>query len=415
MLEEISKYGIRYVLTVPAGQRRSTDFTDATARQVRRFHRSIPGYQPTRLVRLPVLARRWGVGEILIKDESTRFGLKAFKVLGGSHAVARLLCRRLGIKLAPVDFNALISDDIRHRIGQMTLVTATDGNHGRGVAWAAEQLGLKAVVYMPKGSAKSRVDNIRAHGATVHVTDLNYDDTVRLAGRMARENGWHVIQDTAAEGDADIPRWIMQGYTTMSMEAIDQMGGKRLPPTHVFLQAGVGSFAGAMVAHLAIVFKDEPPRFIVVEPTHAACLLASAAAGDGRPHAVTGDLGTIMAGLSCGEPNPMAWDILREFSSAYISCDDYVAANGMRILANPLAGDDHIEAGESGAVGIGLLDLLVNLTDFIPLKAGLDIGPHSRILFFNTEGTTDPDTCREILWHGKYAITVSPPPCLASN
>ena len=406
MLQNISKYGIRYVLTVPAGQHRSSDFTETTARQVLRFHRSIPGYQPTRLVRLHTLARRWNVGEILVKDESTRFGLKAFKVLGGSYAVARLLCTKLGIESGLVDFNALASDDIRYRTGQMTMVTATDGNHGRGVAWAAEQLGLKAVIYMPKGSAQSRVDNIRAHGATVNVTDLNYDDSVRLADRMARENGWHVIQDTASEGYADIPRWIMQGYITMSMEAIDQMGEKRLPPTHVFLQAGVGSVAGAMVAHLDSVFKNEPPRFIVVEPTHAACLLASAAAGDGWPHAVTGDLGTIMAGLACGEPNPMAWDILREFSSAYISCDDYVAANGMRILANPLAGDDRIEAGESGAVGIGLLDLLVNLPDLIPLKAGLDIGPQSRILFFNTEGATDPETCREILWHGKYPITV---------
>jgi diaminopropionate ammonia-lyase len=163
-----------------------------------------------------------------------------------------------------------------------------------------------------------------------------------------------------------------------------------------------------MVAHLAGVFNDEPPRFVVVEPTRAACLLASAAAGDGKPHAVTGDLNTIMAGLACGEPNPMAWEILREFSSAYISCDDYVAANGMRILANPLAGDERIEAGESGAVGVGLLDMLANRPDFIALKTGLDIGSHSRILFFNTEGATDPENYREILWHGKYPITTYP-------
>lgn len=406
MQQHISNHGIRYVFTVPAGQRRSADYTEATVRQVLRFHRTIPGYQPTRLVRLPALAQRWGVAEILVKDESARFGLSAFKVLGCSHAVARLLCNALEIEFSLVDFTTLVGDEVRHRIRQMTLVAATDGNHGRGVAWVAEQLGLKAVIYMPRGSAQSRVDNIRAHGATVHVTDLNYDDTVRLAGRMARENGWHVIQDTASPGYADIPRWIMQGYTTMSMEAIDQMGGMRLPPTHVFLQAGVGSFAGAMVAHLAGVFKDETPRFIVVEPTRAACLLASADAGDGRHHAVTGDLETIMAGLACGEPNPMAWDILHEFSSAYVSCDDSVAANGMRILANPLAGDDRIEAGESGAVGIGLLDMLANLPDLIPLKAGLDIGQHSRILFFNTEGATDPENYRKILWHGKYPIAV---------
>jgi len=402
MFQNISKYGIRYVLTEPAGQRRSADITEDTARQVLRFHRTIPGYQPTRLIRLRSLARRWGIGEILVKDESTRFGLNAFKVLGGSYAVARLLCSRLGIELVPLDFNALVSDDIRHRTGQMTLVTATDGNHGRGVAWVAEQLGMKAVVYMPKGSAPSRVAHICAHGATVHVTDLNYDDTVRLAGRMARENGWHVIQDTASEGDGDVPRWIMQGYTTMSTEAIDQMAGDRLHPTHVFLQAGVGSFAGAMVAHLVNALKDRLPRFIIVEPTKAACLLASAAAGDGRAHAVAGDLDTIMAGLACGEPSPIAWEILREFSSAYISCDDYVAANGMRILANPLARDDRIEAGESGPAGIGLLDLIANHADFHALRQSLQLGSDSTVLLFNTEGATDPDNYREILWYGKH-------------
>jgi diaminopropionate ammonia-lyase len=201
-----------------------------------------------------------------------------------------------------------------------------------------------------------------------------------------------------------IPRWIMQGYTTMSVEAIDQIAGMRLHPTHVLVQAGVGAFAGAMVAHLAGVFKDQPPRFIVVEPTHAACLLASAAAGDSRPHAVMGDLDTIMAGLACGEPSPIAWETLREFSSAYISCDDYVAANGMRILANPLAGDDRIEAGESGAVGIGLLDLIANHADCYALRQSLQIGPDSTVLLFNTEGATDPDNYREILWYGKYPL-----------
>jgi diaminopropionate ammonia-lyase len=407
MLQEIEKYGIRYVLTTPAGNTLSADFTETIARQVLRFHRTIPGYQPTRLVRLRALARRWGVGEILIKDESTRFGLNAFKVLGGSFAVAHLLWQQLGIESEDVDFATLTSAAMKQRIGPMTLATATDGNHGRGVAWAAEQLGLKAVVYMPKGSASARVAHIRAHGATVHVTDLNYDATVRLAGRMARENGWHLIQDTASEGYTDIPRWIMQGYISMSMEAINQMAGMRLHPSHVFVQAGVGSFAAAMVAHLAGVFKDQPPRFNIVEPTHAACLLASAAAGDGRPHAVTGDLETIMAGLACGEPSPFAWEILREWSCGYISCDNYVAANGIRILANPLAGDDRIEAGESGAVGIGLLDLIVNQVDLRELRQGLDIGPDSTVLLFNTEGATDPDNYREILWYGRYAYQSS--------
>jgi diaminopropionate ammonia-lyase len=391
MPQKIEKYGLRYLLTTPAAKTLSADFTETIARQVLRFHRTIPGYQPTRLVRLRALARRWGVDEILIKDESTRFGLNAFKVLGGSFAVAHLLWQQLGIESGDVDFDTLTSAAVRQHIGPVTLVTATDGNHGRGVAWAAEQLGLKAVVYMPNGSASARVATIRAHGATVHVTDLNYDDTVRLAGRMARENGWHLIQDTASEGASDIPRWIMQGYISMSMEAIDQMAGMRLHPSHVFVQAGVGSFAAAMIAHLAGVFRDQPPRFIIVEPTHAACLLASAAAGNDRLHAVTGDLDTIMAGLACGEPSPVAWEILREWSCGYISCDNYVAANGMRILASPLADDDRIEAGESGAVGIGLLDLIANQADLRALRQGLGIGPDSTVLLFNTEGATDPD------------------------
>jgi diaminopropionate ammonia-lyase len=400
MIQEISNRGIRYVLTRPAGHTLSTQFTNVVAGQVRRFHRTLGGYRPTRLVRLPALARRWGLGEILVKDESTRFGLKAFKVLGGSYAVARLLCRQLGVEWEQIDFDDLMADAVRQRIGPVTLATATDGNHGRGVAWAAEQLGLKAVIFMPAGSARSRVENIRAHGATVHVTDLNYDDTVRLTHAKALENGWQVIQDTAWEGYADVPRWIMQGYTTLSMEAIDQMAEERLRPTHVFVQAGVGAFAGAMVAHLAGVYTDPPPRFIVVEPTHAACMLASADAG--RPLSVTGRLDTIMAGLACGEPSPAAWEILQAFSNCYIGCDNYVAANGMRILANPLAGDDRIEAGESGSVGIGLLDLIANHPDFEALRQSLHIGKDATVLLFNTEGATDPDNYRNILWYGTY-------------
>ena len=403
MVNEITDLGIRYVLATPARQGLPAYLDDATARQVRRFHRTIPGYRPTSLARLAALARRWGVGNILVKDESSRFGLKAFKGLGGSYAVARLICRTLGIEWGTVGFGDLTGDAVRERIGAMTLATATDGNHGRGVAWIAGQLGMKAVIYMPGGSARSRVAAIRGHGASVEVTDLNYDDTVRLACRMARENGWNIIQDTFWDGYADIPRWIMQGYTTMSREAIDQMAVEHLQPTHVFVQAGVGSFAGAMVAHLADAYKEAQPRFIVVEPTHAACMLASAAAGDGRPHAVTGDLDTIMAGLACGEPSPLAWDILRSFSSAYVSCDNYVAANGIRILANPLAGDAPIEAGESGSVGIGLLDLIANHPGCNALRQALNIGPQSTVLLFNTEGATDPDNYRDILWYGTYA------------
>ena len=403
MVRKIPGYAFKYLMKTPQGGSIPDSFSEKTARKVEHFHRRLPGYQATHLVSLHNLAQAWGVAEVLVKDESTRFGLGAFKVLGGSYAVARLLCQKLGIDIEDIDYDYLVSDEVRKRMGRITLATATDGNHGRGIAWAAEQLRQQAMIYMPKGSVRSRVENIRSHGATVEVTDLNYDDAVRLCWRSAQENGWHVIQDTAWEGYTDIPRWIMQGYMTLCAEVMRQMSQKGIHrPTHVFIQAGVGAFAGAMVGCLVNMFQENPPCFIVMEPNNAACIFASAAAGDGLPHTVTGSLATIMAGLACGEPNLSAWNILQEFVSCYLCCDDFVAANGIRILANPLEGDDAVEAGESGSVGIGMLDLLTNNPDFEKLKQELALGPDSRVLCFNTEGATDPENTREILWHGKY-------------
>ncbi|MCK5782924.1 MAG: diaminopropionate ammonia-lyase, partial [Desulfobacterales bacterium] len=289
MTMEISKYAVKYLLKTPQGENIPENFSENEAQKVLRFHRQLPDYQPTNLIRLDQLAQSWGIREILVKDESARFGLGAFKVLGGSYAVARLLCQQLKLDIDAINFDYLVSDEVRQSVGPITLATATDGNHGRAIAWAAEQLKQQAVVYMPKGSVSSRVENIRSHGARVEVTDLNYDDTVRLARRMAQENSWHIIQDTAWEGYIEIPRWIMQGYMTMCVEVVSQMfqaGIRR--PTHVFIQAGVGSLAAAVVGYLLNKFPDNPPRFIIMEPDNAACILASAAAGDGLPHAVGG-------------------------------------------------------------------------------------------------------------------------------
>ena len=404
MLIEIDEYNFKAFIQMPKQGSVPQAFSEGVAEKVNRFHRQVPSYMPTKLVSLKGLARAWGLGEIYVKDESTRFNLKAFKVLGGSYAVARLVCQEIGMRIENTNYNQLISDEVRQRIGHITLTTATDGNHGRGIAWTAQQLGLKAVIYMPKGAAKSRIENIREHGASVEVTDLNFDDTVRLASRMAEKNGWHMIQDTSWEGYEEVPLWIMQGYLTMCKEAIEQMAELNTAPTHVFIQAGVGAMSGAVVGYLVNKFRDRPPRFIIMEPNNAACIFASAVAGDGRPHAVTGDLDTIMAGLACGEPNLIGWDILRDFPCGYISCDNYVAANGIRILANPVSGDRMVEAGESGSVGIGLIDLLANHTAFEEIKQVLDIGPDSKLLFFNTEGATDPINYQEILWYGKYPL-----------
>ena len=401
-MKEIREYGFKYLARAPRGGSLPVDFSEEVARRVERFHQQLPGYRPTDLVRWSHLAEAWGVKGVFIKDESTRFNLKAFKVLGGSYAVARLMCRKLGMSPDDIDLAYLAGDEARERIGRITFTTATDGNHGRGIAWAAEQLHQNAIIYMPKGAARSRVQNILSHGAAVIVTDLNYDDAVRLCRRMAEENGWTVIQDTAWEGYTEIPLWIMQGYMTMCVEAVDQMALTGLRPTHVFVQVGVGSLAGAVVGCLLNEFSDSPPRFITMEPNNAACCFASAAVADGRPRAVTGELSTIMAGLACGELNPMAWEILRDFCSCYVACDDFVAANGVRILANPFKGDTRVEAGESGALGLGVLDLLCNNDKFAGLKEELAIGRDSTLLFFNTEGATDPESYREIVWHGKY-------------
>ncbi len=401
-MKEIPEFNVKYLVQSPKGGAVPKDFSEEMAKKALAFHRQLPGYRPTDLVRLSRLAQSWRVKDIFVKDESTRFDLKAFKVLGGSYAVAYLICEKLGMNLDEVDFTYLVSEEVRQRIGQITLTTASDGNHGRGVAWAAERLAQQAVIYMPKGTVRSRVENIESHGAKVEVTDLNYDDAVRLSCRMAQENGWYMIQDTAWEGYTDIPLRIMQGYMTMCLEAIDQMAQKETRPTHVFIQAGVGALAGAMVGYLVNKFQGHLPKFIIMEPNNAACIFASATAGDGRPHAVTGDLDTIMVGLACGEPNLIGWEILRDFPCGYISCDNFVAANGIRILANPLKDDTRIEAGESGPVGIGLLDLMINVDRFEELKQALEIGPESTLLFFNTEGVTDPENYREIVWHGKY-------------
>ena len=247
----------------PRGQRPGADLTltsPGEAEKARRFHSGLPGYAPTPLVSLDGLAHSLGVSKIWIKDESKRFGLNAFKALGGSYAMARCLSEKLGKPLEEMSFEELCAPAARRALGDITFVTATDGNHGRGVAWAARLLGQKAVVYMPKGSAAERLENIRAQGAQAEITEYNYDDAVRLANRMAEEHGWILIQDTAWPGYEEIPAHIMQGYTTLAAETLQQLeeqGAER--PTHLFLQAGVGSFAGAALGFFTSVWGEERP------------------------------------------------------------------------------------------------------------------------------------------------------------
>ena len=358
--------------------------------KVRRFHESFPQYAPTPLVALPDTAKALGVGKIWVKDESRRFGLNAFKVLGGSWAMGTLLAEKLGIPLDRISWEALTEPENRDKLGSITFVTATDGNHGRGVAWSASQFGQKSVVYMPRGSAPERLANIRAAGAEAEITTLNYDDTVRFAAKKAEEEGWILLQDTAWPGYETLPQYIMQGYTTMALEAVSQLGEK---PTHVFLQAGVGAMAAAVTGFLAGYYGDEKPMIVIVEPDAADCLYKTAAADDGALHIVEGDLATIMAGLACGEPCSIGWPILRSYADCFVSMPDEIAARGMRRLAS--AG---IVSGESGAATVGLLAALTEEGELAWLRDALGLNAQSRVLCFSTEGDTDRENYRKIVY-----------------
>jgi diaminopropionate ammonia-lyase len=278
--------------------------SEAAVSHIRSFHETVPVYRATPLVRLDDLADRLGVKRVYVKDESKRFGLNAFKGLGGIYAVTKILCGELGLDIRKVSYSDLQMPEIREKIKDIVFVTATDGNHGRGVAWAASRYGCKSYIYMTKGTARSRVDAVKAVGAEdVFVTDLNYDDTVRLAAKYAEENGWILTQDTAWEGYEEIPRWITQGYTTMGAEILDQLRLDGAPkPTHLFLQAGVGSFAGSLLGYFANRFEGAPPATVIVEPLNVACVFKSALAADGKPHAVVGLQETIMAVSIAGSP-----------------------------------------------------------------------------------------------------------------
>ena len=371
----------------------------AIATVIRNFHSSFPMYAPTPLAELPATAAALGLGGIFVKDESKRFGLNAFKVLGGSFAIGSYLAGRLNRHIEEVSYDLLTAPETREQLGNLTFVTATDGNHGRGVAWAAREFGCKSVVYMPKGSARERLENIRAEGAEASITELNYDDAVRLANAHADTYGWVMVQDTAWEGYEDIPTWIMQGYTTMGLEAYEQIPEA---PTHIFLQAGVGSMAGAIAGLFASLYGEERPIITIVEPNKADCLYRTAEANDGQRHFVTGDMDTIMAGLACGEPCSIGWQILSDYADHFISCPDYVAAKGMRILGNPAGKDDRMISGESGAAAFGCVAEIMTNPALAHLKEELKLNETSRVLFFSTEGDTDKENYRRIVWDGLH-------------
>lgn len=367
-------------------------------KKARSFHESFPQYSETPLADLKGMAEYLGLDRVCVKDESYRFGLNAFKVLGGSYAIARYIGEETGKDISELPYSVLTSQELREKFGTATFYSATDGNHGRGVAWAANKLHQKSVIIMPKGSTVTRLNHIKAENAEAWISEVNYDECVRQAAKLAEKTEHGVmVQDTAWEGYEKIPAWIMEGYGTMADEAGDQYGER---PTHIFVQAGVGSLAGAVVGYFANRYRENPPVMVVVEASAADCLYRGAAAGDGEIRIVDGDMETIMAGLACGEPNITSWDILKNHVSCFISLEDCAAARGMRMLAAPLKGDRQVISGESGAASFAALAAIMRKDEYMELREKLGLGKDSKVLCFSTEGDTDPERWKNIVWEG---------------
>ena len=378
-----------------------------TIRKVRNFHKSFPQYSVTPLVALDQLADSLGVGGIYIKDESHRFGLNSFKALGATFALASFIAETVERSVWELDYGAITSPAIRQELGDFTFFATTDGNHGRAVAWAANKIGQKSVIYMPKGCPQVRLENIRREGAEAYITESNYDDTIRFTASLAANTPRGVIvQDTAWEGYENIPGWIMQGYGVLALEACEQMHELGIKPTHMLIQAGVGAFAGSAQGVVKNFYGADSPTTFVVEPNVADCHYQSVQKGDGSIVNVVGNMDTIMAGLACGEPNILSWDILKNHSSYFVTIEDNNAARGMRVLGAPLKRDPRVISGESGASSMGFLMELLTNDDLSELRKQAGIDKNSRILLFSTEGDTDPGNYKQVVWDGKYANTI---------
>lgn len=376
---------------------------DRISRITRQFHTQLPGYEVTPLKSLFRLAAHLGLDHLWVKDESARMRLNAFKALGGSFAIYQHI--RSLLDEPQLSFADLMSPAVRRQLGEITFTSATDGNHGKGLAWAARKLKFPCVIYVHKGTSPARIEAITEFGAEVRVVDGNYDEAVRQCSRDAAANGWQVVSDTSWPGYVEIPTWVMQGYTTLLQETQEQLGAQGyLKPTHVFLQAGVGAFAASMIAFYKKLFPADPPVFVVVEPRQAACLYRSLNVGDGQPHAVAGELDTIMAGLACGEPSPLAWEIIWDCADVLATIPDYVAAKGMRMYGVPLKDDPVVISGESGAATLGALTYIMGSEEAAGLRERIGLDEQARVLLINTEGNTDPEYFRHVVWEGNLPV-----------
>ncbi len=359
------------------------------ARQSRDWLSAWPGIAPTAtpLVDLPDQAQQLGLARFSVKDESLRSPLGSFKALGAPIALVRLLLRAHP-DLAPGD---VLSGRAADRLRQHTVISATDGNHGRALAAAARDAGCPCVIVLHAEVSDEREQAIAAYGAQIVRVAGNYDDSVREAARLAAVNGWQVVSDTSYDGYEEIPRDVMQGYSTIAAEVDEQTAGQ--PGfTHVFLQGGVGGLAAGLVSWWWESAGAERPRFIVVEPAQADCLLQSAI--QGRPASATGSVDSVMAGLACGDTSPLAWRFLEPAVDDFMTVDDTDAVAAMRALAAGSAGDVPLVVGESGAAGAAALRVLC-ADPALRQQAGLDAT--SRVLVISTEGATAPGVYVELV------------------
>lgn len=343
----------------------------------------------TPLVSLPEIAAATGIGHVFLKDEGQRLGLGSFKALGGAYAVMTLFKRMLEAHLdGEVSIARLVSPAARALAAGVTFCCATDGNHGKSVAAGARILGCKSVIFVHEGVTAARAEAIGAD--EVVRVDGNYDMSVDEARRVARERGWQLVSDTSWEGYEEIPSLVAQGYTVLANEALAQIAAlKRNPPTHVFLQAGVGGFASSISVHLNEALGQDAVRSIIVEPDRAACLYASAEAG--RLTSFTPTEPTIMAMLECYTPSLVAWRILAATASAFVTVTEDEAENAMHRLAFR---EHPVIAGESGAAGLAGLLAVANDPQ---ARQALGLNEDSRVLLINTEGATDPASYENIV------------------
>lgn len=359
---------------------------------IRKFHEKLPEYNITPLQTLDGLSKNLGVNRIWAKDESQRFGLKAYKALGGSYAIAKYLQQRY--QLEELNFKKLHASNFPDS-EDITFATMTDGNHGLGVAYIASKLGYESQIYVPKEMVPARIEAIEKVGGTVTVFEGGYDDAARQIAKDAEKYDWQVISDTAWDGYTQIPEWIIEGYSTMFEEVREQL--KDEIPTHIFIQAGVGSLASSLIKYFRTVYGEHEITIIITEPHRANCFYYSTKIDDGEAHNYPGKVDTMMAGLACAEPNPIAWPIIRDGANFMLSCSDEISALGMRSYYDPVDVDPQIISGEAGAVTLGaVVEVFLN-AGFVSIKENFGLNANSKILLVNTEGDTDPVNFEKII------------------